>query len=215
MTADPPRPAAATDWCPVLLAARKAEARPLALARRAAIRAAGAGEALAAVLMAEAPAPPPGSRIAGYWPMGTEIDIRPALHAYAARGHGLALPVTPRRGERLRFRAWQVGAPLVAGPFGTRQPPPEAEEVEPDLLLVPLLAFDAAGRRLGYGAGYYDRTLAALAMAPRIGVGFAAQEVPEVPAGPDDVPLALVATERGLRRLGPSATAPDRPAAGR
>lgn len=195
-------PAPVTDWCPVLLAERKAEARQAALARRAAIAdRAGAGEALARHVLAEAPLPPPGACIAGFWPMGTEIDIRPLLRALAARGDRLALPVTPKRGQPLRFRAWSFGAPLVAGPIGTRQPPPDAPEVVPDLLLVPLLAFDRAGRRLGYGGGYYDRTLAALPGAARIGVAFAAQEVPEVPAGPEDVRLPLIATERGLVRI--------------
>lgn len=195
-------PPGVTDWCPVLLAERKAEARGAALARRAALDRAGAGERLAEHVLREAALPPPGTCVAGFWPMGTEIDIRPLLQALEARGHALALPVTPRRGLPLRFRAWRFGAPLAAGPIGTRQPPPEAPEVVPGLLLVPLLAFDRAGRRLGYGGGYYDRTLAALPGAARIGVAFAGQEVPEVPAGPEDVPLPVIATERGLLRCG-------------
>lgn len=189
-----------TDWCPVLLAERKAEARQAALARRAAVDPTGTAERLCDHVLREAPLPPPGACIAGFWPMGSEIDIRPLLEALAARGHLLALPVTPRRGNPLRFRAWRFGAPLEPGPFGTRHPPGDAPEVMPDLLLVPLLAFDRVGRRLGYGAGYYDRTLAGLPGAARIGIAFAAQEAAEVPAGPEDVPLPLIATEAGLVR---------------
>jgi 5-formyltetrahydrofolate cyclo-ligase len=82
--------------------------------------------------------------------------------------------------------------------MGTRQPGPEAEVLKPDVLLVPLLAFDRRGRRLGYGGGYYDRTLAALPGAVALGIGYAAQELDEVPAGPEDAPLAAIATEAGL-----------------
>jgi 5-formyltetrahydrofolate cyclo-ligase len=191
-------PDSVTDWCATLLAERKAAARRAALAARAALDPAGAAARLADLVLQSGLLPPAGATIAGFWPMGTEIDIRPLLHALEARGHGLALPVTPRRGNPLHFRAWRFGAPLAAGPMGTRQPPPEAPKVTPALLLVPLLAFDRAGRRLGYGGGYYDRTLAALPGAARLGVGFAAQEVPAVPAGPEDVPLPAIATDRGL-----------------
>jgi 5-formyltetrahydrofolate cyclo-ligase len=146
--------------------------------------------------------PPPGAIVAGFWPMGPEIDIRPLLLALAGRGHAIALPVTPRRGQRLRFRRWRWGEPLARGPLGTRQPAEDAEELRPDWLFVPLLAFDTAGRRLGYGGGYYDRTLAALSGSVAIGCAHAAQRVPEVPAGPEDVRLARVATERGVVNCG-------------
>jgi 5-formyltetrahydrofolate cyclo-ligase len=82
--------------------------------------------------------------------------------------------------------------------MGTRQPAPTAEALTPDVLLVPLLAFDRRGHRLGYGGGYYDRTLAALPGAVALGIGYAAQELDEVPAGPEDAPLAAIATEAGL-----------------
>jgi 5-formyltetrahydrofolate cyclo-ligase len=180
----------------MLLTERKAEARRLALARRKGADPAANGAALARHLLARCP-PAAGALVAGYWPMGDEMDVRPLLAALAERGHHLALPVTTPRGQPLRFRRWRLGEPLSRGPLGTSYPA-GGEEVRPDWLLVPLLAFDRAGRRLGYGAGYYDRTLAALPGAVAIGCAHAVQEVPEVPAGPHDVRLAWVATENGV-----------------
>ncbi len=174
----------------------KAAARKLALVKRAALGSAGAPARLAAALL-DAYAPPPGAIIAGYWPMGEEMDPRPVMFALAQRGHRLALPVTPPRGQPLVFRAWALGTALRPGPMGTSQPP-EGEVLRPDILLVPLLAFDRAGRRLGYGGGYYDRTLAGLPGAKPIGIAYAGQEMPEVPAGPLDFRLPLIATETGV-----------------
>ncbi|MFZ6763667.1 5-formyltetrahydrofolate cyclo-ligase [Pseudoroseomonas sp. WGS1072] len=185
---------------PPSLASAKAAVRLRALERRDALADtgvdAGAGEALAGHLLRAAP-PPPGAVVGGFWPMGAEIDIRPLLHALAARGHVLALPVTPPRGRPLLFRRWRPGEALVPGRFGTSVPAESAGTAVPDWLLVPLLAFDRRGLRLGYGGGYYDRTLAALPAATAIGVGYTAQEVASVPAGPNDRPLAGIATERG------------------
>jgi len=175
---------------------RKAEARAAALAARTAMP--GAGEALRDVILREAP-PLPGALIGGFWPMGEEIDTRPLLEALHARGHAIALPVTTPRGQPLVFRPWFPGAAMASGVFGTRHPA-EGEPVSPDWLIVPLLAFDRRGARLGYGGGYYDRTLALLPNAITIGVAYADQEVPEVPIGPHDVLLHAVATERGLIR---------------
>ena len=184
------------EFCPVLLADLKAEARRAALARRATLDPA-LGAALVRVVLDGMP-PPAGAVVAGFWPMGQEIDLRPLLHALHERGHTLALPVTPPRGAPLSFRRWRPGDALERGPMGTRQPGPQAEALSPTFLLVPLLAFDRRGYRLGYGGGYYDRTLAALPGAVALGIGYAAQELDEVPAGPEDAPLAAIATEAGL-----------------
>lgn len=191
-----------TLWCDVLLAEAKAEARRAALERRVG-RDPALGVRLAGWVLEQAP-PPRGALCAGFWPMGPEIDPRPLLRALAARGHALALPVTPRRGQPLLFRRWRWGEALASGPMGTRQPA-AGETVTPDWLLVPLLAFDQAGRRLGYGGGYYDRTLAGLPAATALGCAYAAQEIPEVPAGPLDWRLAGVATESGVIRCGGAA----------
>ncbi|WP_233553438.1 5-formyltetrahydrofolate cyclo-ligase [Teichococcus wenyumeiae] len=169
------------------------------MAARAALRAPGAAEALAEVVLRECP-PPPGALVAGFWPMGDEIDIRPLMRHLEAAGHALALPVTPPRGQPLLFRRWRFGDPLVPGGFGTSVPPEGAEAVTPQALLVPLLAFDAAGLRLGYGGGFYDRTLASLPGAWALGVAFAGQQVAKVPAGAHDVPLHGIATEAGFFR---------------
>lgn len=172
--------------------------RVAALAARALLVQPGAGDALARTVLTRA-APPAGAIVAGFFPMGDEIDVRPLLATLHRMGHSLALPVTTPRGEALRFRAWMPGAALMPGRFGTSHPA-AGEELIPDYLLVPLLAFDARGHRLGYGGGYYDRTLAALPNAFRLGVAYAGQQVPVVPACMTDVALHAIATEAGLVR---------------
>ncbi|MCA3361379.1 MAG: 5-formyltetrahydrofolate cyclo-ligase [Roseomonas sp.] len=179
-----------------VLQAVKAAARKIARARRAGLANAEAPARLAAALLA-GHTPPKGAIIAGYWPLVGEMDPRPLMLALASRGHALALPITPPRGQPLAFRAWAPGAALSPGPMGTSEPV-GGDELRPDILLVPLLAFDRAGRRLGYGGGYYDRTLAALPGAKAIGIAYAGQEMPEVPAGPQDFRLPLIATEAGV-----------------
>jgi 5-formyltetrahydrofolate cyclo-ligase len=179
---------------------QKAALRRVMLAGRDAMQAEapGAGEALMRHVLADAP-PPPGAVVAGFWPMGSEMDVRPLLLALHGRGHLIALPVAGPRGAPLRFRAWAPGAAMARGPMGTQHP---AEEVPlaPNWLLVPLLAFDRHGGRLGYGGGYYDRTLALLGSAGRLGVAYAAQEIARIPAGPHDIRLPAIATERGVVR---------------
>lgn len=180
--------------------ALKAALRREALARRAAADPA-LGARIAAHVLAQAP-PPPGAVVAGFWPMGSEPDIRPLLEALHARGHAIALPVTRPRGQPLAFRAWAPGAALARGPLGT-QYPAEGAPLRPDWLAVPLLAFDRGGARLGHGGGYYDRTLAGLPGATAIGIAYAFQEVPHLPTGPHDIPLHAIATEEGLVRPAP------------
>ncbi|WP_373447778.1 MULTISPECIES: 5-formyltetrahydrofolate cyclo-ligase [Haematobacter] len=137
--------------------------------------------------------PPDGHPIAAYLPIGSEIDPLPALS-----GWPVCLPVVEGRGQPLRFRLWEEGAPLAPGPFGTSHPE-RGEWVQPRYLVVPLLAFDRGCMRLGYGGGFYDRTLAMLrALHPvrAIGFAFAVQEVPVVPVEDTDAPLDAVVTER-------------------
>jgi 5-formyltetrahydrofolate cyclo-ligase len=134
--------------------------------------------------------------VSGFWPMPGELDIRPLLHALHARGSVVALPETPPRGRPLIFRRWTPETTMLRERFGTFRP--EGDVLVPDTLLVPLLAFDRRGNRLGYGGGYYDRTLAALPGARAIGCAFAALELDEVPVGEYDAPLHAVATELGV-----------------
>jgi len=146
----------------------------------------------------------PGMIVSGFMPLKSEINPLPLMRKLAGQGARLALPVVAGRGRPLIMREWVFGEPLIAGVWGIREPKPEAAEVDPNILLVPLLAFDRAGHRIGYGAGYYDLTLAQLrARNPVIAVGlaFAAQEVPAVPATLRDARLDLVLTERAVLDL--------------
>jgi 5-formyltetrahydrofolate cyclo-ligase len=141
----------------------------------------------------------PDTIVSGFMPLQTEIDPLPLMRTLAEAGAALALPVVAGRGKPLVMRAWHWGDPLAEGVWGIREPKPEAAEVEPDILLVPLLAFDRAGHRIGYGAGYYDLTMTGLRARKAItavGVAFADQEIPVVPATPHDARLDLVLTER-------------------
>jgi len=150
----------------------------------------------------------PGIVVSGFMPMKTEINPLPLMRKLAEAGAVLALPVVAGRGKPLVMRAWRWGEELAQGVWGLRQPKPEAPEVEPDILLVPLLAFDRSGHRIGYGAGYYDMTIARLRArkaVTAIGLAFAAQEIAAVPATARDERLDLVLTEGEVIRFTGSA----------
>jgi len=151
----------------------------------------------------------PGDIVSGYSPIRSEIDPAPLMHSLAARGARLALPAVLARGKSLVFRAWSPNDRLMLGPLGILEPSPAASELIPDIMLVPLAAFDRLGHRIGYGAGHYDHTLAHLrSEVPAhfrkaeikpiiaIGLGFAAQEIAAVPALSHDVALDYVLTEK-------------------
>jgi 5-formyltetrahydrofolate cyclo-ligase len=178
----------------------KAALRREALARRDVLPA--AARAVAAQTLAERAFPIALSRgaiVSGYSPMKSELNPVPLMRRLADAGAQLALPVVAGRGKPLTMRAWSFGEELASGVWGIREPKADAVEVFPDILLVPLAAFDRAGHRIGYGAGYYDMTIARLrGMKPvtAIGVAFAAQEINRVPATAFDARLDLVLTER-------------------
>ena len=159
-----------------------------------------AGRALGRIFRRDAH-PPLSSIIAGFWPLPGEIDIRPLLRDLHAAGHPIVLPVTPKRGLPLTFLPWHPGDEMIAERFGTFRPPSGRPPIAPDILLVPLLAFDRRGGRLGYGAGFYDRTLPLFPGRLAIGCAFAAQEVPAVPMGPTDIRLDGIVTEHELIRV--------------
>ncbi|WP_158808847.1 5-formyltetrahydrofolate cyclo-ligase [Beijerinckia sp. L45] len=139
--------------------------------------------------------------VSAYWSIGDEILTLPLLEALAAAGFTVALPVTGRIGEPLVFRQWKPGDDMMIGRLNIPSPNPAEPVLMPDLLFVPLITFDRRGHRIGYGAGFYDRSLAALRAEKTvvaIGVGYAAQEVPSVPSEPHDQALDFVLTEREL-----------------
>jgi len=158
-----------------------------------------AGQGQAAEILADVLATERGKVLAGYMPMRTEIDPLPAM---AAHQGVVCVPVIMGAGQPLRFREWSPGCAMIPGEFGALIPA-EGVWVEPDVLIVPLVAFDARGYRLGYGGGFYDRTLEGLRARGQIlavGFAFAAQEVPEVPIEPTDQQLDLIVTETGVMR---------------
>lgn len=146
----------------------------------------------------------PGLVVASYRPVGSEADPRLLAAAALERGCTLALPHVVDREGAMRFLAWHPDHALVGGPFGLEQPHHACDEVAPDIVLTPLLGFDAALHRLGQGAGHYDRAFAALPETRRIGVAWSVQHVDPLPADRWDVPLHAVITERGwIERLEP------------
>lgn len=174
----------------------KAEARAAAFAARKAAFARGQGQA--AEILADVLAAHRGKVLAGYMPMRTEID---PLAAMAAHQGPVGVPVILGPGQALKFREWSPGCAMEEGAFKAYIPV-EGAWVEPEVVIVPLVAFDARGFRLGYGGGFYDRTLEGLrAKRPTIAVGFAfnAQEMPEVPIEDTDQKLDFIVTESGVR----------------
>lgn len=187
--------------------------RALRAAARTAQRAAhasvgrGAGERLRENFRSDI-AVPASVAVSGYWPMEGEMDPRVLMADLAEQGHALGLPVVQGRGKPLVFRAWRQGDALVTGSLGIPAPTPEAALLVPGVLLVPLLAFDREGFRLGHGAGYYDMTLASLrAVGPvlAVGIAYAGQEVARVPREAHDQPLDWVVTEGEAIRIGAKA----------
>ncbi|PHP66106.1 5-formyltetrahydrofolate cyclo-ligase [Zhengella mangrovi] len=183
----------------------KKELRLQALARRDALDPAYRIEtAMRMADEAEAIGVDPGQVVSGFLPIRSELDIRPLMMAQASRGARLCVPAMIDR-QTIVFRALVRGAPLVDNGFGTLAPPEDAEVLLPDIMLMPLAAFDGAGNRIGYGAGYYDRAIAALQAQGRrprlIGMAFDCQQVEAVPAEPHDVPLHALWTDSGYRVL--------------
>jgi 5-formyltetrahydrofolate cyclo-ligase len=148
----------------------------------------------------------PEAVVSGYWPVGDEFDVRPTLERLHAAGHACCLPVVVGKTKPLLFRRWEPGDTLVPAALGIPVPLPEADELVPAVLLVPMLAFDDAGYRLGYGGGFYDMTLDALRAgggAPiAVGAAFAGQRVAQVPRDANDERLDWILTEDGARRFG-------------
>lgn len=182
------------------LSVTKSDLRAAALARRDALtpeqRSAAADGVAARAFPVDVA---PGQIIAGYSPIRSEFDPGRLMQALALRGARLALPVIVGRDQPLLFRAWSADATLVRGQLGILEPSADAPAVVPDIMLVPMAAFDHAGHRIGYGAGHYDRTFAQLRQAKAIvavGLAFSVQQVALVPALPHDVSLDYIVTER-------------------
>ena len=181
---------------------RKIELRKTALAHRDALPAAERQAAAETIAARPFPIPiKPGIIISGFSPLKTEINPLPLMRRLAAAGAYLALPLVAGRGKPLIMRSYAFGQALNEGVWGIREPKDDAHEVNPDILIVPLAAFDRRCNRIGYGAGYYDMTinrLRSLKPVVAVGIAYAAQEVPEVPVTPRDARLDLVLTERDV-----------------
>ncbi len=179
----------------------KAELRAAALAAREALSETKRGKAAQALARRGLPIEiVPGMVVSGYSPIRSEIDPVPLMQTLATQGARLALPTVTARGKSLIFRAWSPGDRLMLGMLGIPEPSPAAAEVVPDIMLVPLAAFDRTGHRIGYGAGHYDYTFAHLRKTNAvvgIGLAFATQEIKAIPALPHDVRLDFVLTENG------------------
>ncbi|MBL1438194.1 MAG: 5-formyltetrahydrofolate cyclo-ligase [Rhodobacteraceae bacterium] len=181
------------------IAVEKQAARKVAMAQRKVAHnaAIGAGKATAQHLLAWLETQPKLTTISGYMPIHTELDILPAMHALHERGYALCVPVIMGKAMPLKFSAWTPDTKMVKGPFGAMVPE-NANWRCPELLLCPMLAFDTVGQRMGYGGGFYDRTIAQLAPVRALGFAYAAQQVKSLPSEPTDMPLEGVITETGL-----------------
>jgi 5-formyltetrahydrofolate cyclo-ligase len=187
------------------ITARKLAMREDALARRAVLRAAtpDAAQRMARNFVDLIPIAP-GAVVSAFVAIGEEADPAPLIELLRGKGHPIALPRVVRKGEKLAFHLYEPGAKLIPGVFGLSQPGKDWPEAVPDVLIVPLLAFDARGMRLGYGGGFYDRTLTDLRASRNVlavGFAFAGQEVADVPHRDGDEPLDWVVTETGARRI--------------
>lgn len=181
------------------IATRKQQARERAKSLRATLSADPRG------FVRNWPGVEPSAVIAGYWPIGTEVDVKPLL-LKLSNNHQIVLPVTPRDRLRLSFRRWTPDCAMEKGPFGTQHPVGQSgdgtDALVPDIVLVPLLAFTRSGDRLGYGGGYYDTTLAALrAEKPSlrtVGIAYSGQLMSTIPTEQTDIPLDHILTEKTL-----------------
>ncbi|WP_075291538.1 5-formyltetrahydrofolate cyclo-ligase [Pararhizobium arenae] len=182
----------------------KNQLRKERLALRDALHADQRREASLAILQYGGEAIPfsPGTVVSGFWPIRSEIDVRPLMTKLQQRGARLCLPAIIDK-QTIVFREFSQPSGMIETGFGTSGPGPEAAELEPDIMLVPLSAFDGSGHRIGYGAGYYDRAIERLRakgkMPKLIGIAFDCQEVASVPAEPHDVALDAMLTESGLK----------------
>lgn len=141
-----------------------------------------------------------GRVISGYWPIKGEPDLRGWLTAMHRQGAQIALPVVETRAAPLVFRRWTPETKMIRGDWNIPVPPPDSAPMTPGIMLAPLVGWDGAGYRLGYGGGYFDRTLAALAARPlTIGIGLQAAELPTIHPQPHDIPLDLIVTEDGVQ----------------
>ena len=183
----------------------KSHLRTEARARRVNLAAAMPGFARAIAVYADALSLAPGSIVGGYHALPGEADPALLLAALAARGHTIAYPRVVAKDAALDFHTVPAGQALRTGAYGIAEPAADFPRAVPGLLLVPLLAYDNQGHRLGYGGGFYDRTLAALNGAAlrvtAIGVAFSGQEVISLPTGPHDMALHGILTEHGLKRF--------------
>lgn len=182
----------------------KARLREEAFARRARVQQADRPDAARAAAHNFFDAVPldPGQVVAAYWPIRDEIDCKPLLTRLMDSGQPVCLPVVLGDEEPLELRLWENGQPLYPSGFGTLAPAETAPIVVPDIVIIPLLAFDRLGTRLGYGKGYYDRTLARIESKPLlVGYAFAGQELEFIPREDHDMPLDMLVTEAGVTKF--------------